>query len=69
MARAVQSDQSPKVTPNRPISPDLKSWIKNCIVPILVREYLATQQIQIVSERDEVLESDVTTATAARVSH
>jgi hypothetical protein len=69
MASAVQSDRSPKVTPIRLISPDLKSWIKNCIVPILVREYLATQQIQIVSERDEVLESDVTTAIAARVSH
>jgi hypothetical protein len=67
MASAAPIDRSSKVTPIRPISPDVKSWIKNCIVPILVREYLATQEIQIVNERDEVLESNATSATAARV--
>jgi len=55
-------------TPIRPISPALKGWIENCIVPILVREYLATQRIQVVSERNEVLDSGATLATAARVA-
>jgi hypothetical protein len=68
MAKALQPDRSPKVTPIRPISPDLKNWIRNCIVPILVREYLATQKIQIVSDCNEVLETAVTSATAAKVA-
>jgi hypothetical protein len=54
------------VAPIRPISPALKSWIEKCIVPILVREYLATQQIDVVTEHDEVLESDATSVTATK---
>jgi hypothetical protein len=27
--------------PSRRISPELKSWIDNCLVPIMVEEYLA----------------------------
>jgi hypothetical protein len=67
MRDAAQSDRSLKVAPIRPISPALKGWIEKCIVPILVREYLATQQIQVVKEHDEVLESDATSATADKV--
>ena len=65
--RLVSADIILAATPIRPISPALKSWIEKCIVPILVREYLATQQIHVVKEHDEVLESDATSATAAKV--
>jgi hypothetical protein len=54
-------------TPIRAISPALKSWIERCIVPILVREYLATQRVHVVKEHGEVLESDATSPTVARV--
>jgi hypothetical protein len=64
--RFVNADISLAVAPIRPISPALKSWIEKCIVPILVREYLATQQIDVVTEYDEVLESDATSVTAAK---
>jgi hypothetical protein len=65
MASAVQSDRVSKAT--KPIAPTVRSWIKNCIVPILVREYLSTQNIQVVSGGDEVLEGDATSDTATRV--
>jgi hypothetical protein len=67
MASAVQIDRSLKVTPIRPISPGLKSWIKNCVVPILVQEYLAIHEIEVVTERDKVVERDSNTPTAARM--
>jgi len=68
MTDAAQSDRSPRVTPIRPISPALKGWIENCIMPILVREYLAPQKIHVVSERNEMLETDATSSTAATVA-
>jgi len=46
----------------REISPALKSWLKNCIVPILVREYIANQQIQVESASDKVVERDSASA-------
>jgi hypothetical protein len=48
--------------PDRSISPALKSWIKNCVVPILVREYLTDEKIEVVSATNEVVESLSTSA-------
>ena len=63
----VRGDIIPAATPIQAISPALKSWIEKCIVPILVREYLATHQVHLVNEHGEVLESDATFATVAKV--
>lgn len=32
-------------TPTPEISPEMKSWIDNCLVPVLVEEYLAKQEV------------------------
>jgi len=34
------------------LSPELRSWITNCVVPILVREYLSAQNETYAPERD-----------------
>lgn len=55
------------------LSPALKSWIKDCIVPILVREYITTLRNQVESERAGVVEShsgfNFKSATAVGVSN
>lgn len=55
-----------KAMQERSISPALESWIKNCIVPILVQEYIALQN-PVVTDDHEVLQRESRSATAARV--
>jgi hypothetical protein len=43
----------PGTLPSTDIKPEVKSWIDNVIVPVLVREYLASEQ-----ERNEALQFD-----------
>jgi len=57
------------VAQERSISPALRSWIQDCIVPILVQEYFATYKNHVVPDPDKVLEreSNLNSATTARM--
>lgn len=50
MASATKFDQ------RREIAPELKSWIDNCVVPLLVKEYLAEYEStkKIAAKADDV---------------
>ncbi len=55
---------------NSTLTPDLRSWIDNCVVPALVREFLAERRPEemLASEGEPVVESAPTrTAIAERV--
>lgn len=43
-----------RVLPNAPLNPQVKSWIDNVIVPMLVREYLASEE-----QHDKSLSGDI----------
>lgn len=68
-AKVVRMPKVQKIAPGRTVSPAMKSWIRNCIVPALVQEFLATRSanLSIMSERHKVIESGRSTATATRV--
>lgn len=52
----------------RAISPELKSWIRNAIVPILVKEYIAEHErpISLAPRCETVIKAAASTATATR---
>lgn len=52
------------------ISSELKSWIKNAVVPILVREFIAEKHapISLAPQRVEVLEIQRTVTAAERIA-
>lgn len=68
-AKIVRMPDARKAAPSRTISPAMKSWVRSCIVPALVREFLATRNanLSIMSERDKVIKGGRNTATATRV--
>jgi len=68
-AKLVRMPKAQKAAPGRTISPAMKSWIRNCIVPALVQEFLATRNANLfaMDERNKVIESGRNTATATRV--
>ncbi|MGC1107112.1 MAG: hypothetical protein WA876_11285 [Candidatus Acidiferrales bacterium] len=51
------------------ISPELKEWIRNVIVPILVKEYLVEHEgtLSLAPGRERVIETDASTASAERI--
>jgi len=67
--KVVRMPEARKAAPGRTISPAMKSWIRNCIVPTLVQEFLATRNANLfaMDEPNKVIESGRNTATATRV--
>lgn len=68
-AKIVKMPEARNATPIRAISPAMKSWIRNCIVPTLVREYLAEKKANVPVEGAacKVVKSDSYAATPRRV--
>ena len=68
-AKLVNASPPYTVAQERSISPALRGWIQDCIVPILVQEYLATCKNHVVPDTDKVLEpeSNLNSTTIARM--
>lgn len=49
------------------LSPELRTFIDRAVVPILVKEFLAEQQIAVASQRTKVVKSHATSAPAKAV--
>ena len=50
------------------LSPEMKSWIDNCLVPILIKEYLAESQNAVATPAILVAESNAESTLRGKVS-